>query len=473
MYDSDEDYDDYENRNDFYDSSDNELEDGLYGQDDPLYDDDFYEEEFHLFENWDEISLEEYNIAFNGNRNLQIKIKTQLGLSFQQYDRYRRLKEKLLSHSDHWASISKCISASSRGISSFRKISGRRSYMEDFYWNDKDEHFYPASFDDTYIHRESVFKHKSLKDEDILSEDQLSLHVWFNLKFRKMVICNDLDDKFISVHDVYREHLVQLKMKKIEAKKEQRKGKKKKRSGRIKNIITSFSSGSSGLKNTRNLDGVLPSCSSDNGEENFTYKISSIKKQSSDSLPPIYSNNIIPQAPAADITVVLFSSETSCIGGVTSTVHDSTDIIKQQQQKELNMIIRSDNKNGGEASSISVCHLHNLKTVGVSVSSSYNDENNSCSSTADRNLDGVLLSCPSDNGSLNFTKGISTSTNKKQSSVSSFPTSDLTSQFAQSQQKMNGNNNFVGLVEGKKAKGRNRPGKKERAALKEITSAEL
>ncbi len=43
-----------------------------------------------------------------------------------------------------------------------------------------------------------------------------------------MLIYNDLDDKFISVHDVYKEHQLQLKMKKVELKKEQQKERKKK-----------------------------------------------------------------------------------------------------------------------------------------------------------------------------------------------------------------------------------------------------
>ena len=54
-----------------------------------------------------------------------------------------------------------------------------------------------------------------------------------------MLIYNDLDDKFISVHDLYKEHQLQLKMKKVELKKEQQKGKKKKRSGRKKSEMLS------------------------------------------------------------------------------------------------------------------------------------------------------------------------------------------------------------------------------------------
>jgi hypothetical protein len=50
--------------------------------------------------------------AFNGNKMLQIKIKTQLDLLFQQYDRHKKLNDKLVLHSEHWADISKSISAS-------------------------------------------------------------------------------------------------------------------------------------------------------------------------------------------------------------------------------------------------------------------------------------------------------------------------------------------------------------------------
>ena len=88
--------------------------------------------------------------------------------------------------------------------------------------------------------------------------------------------------------------------------------------------------------------------------------------------------------------------------------------------------------------------------------------------SADHNLDGVLLSCPSpDDGSLNLTKGLTT-IYKKQSSVSSVPFCDRASQFAQ-QQPHNNENDVSGVV--KKGKGRSRPGKKERAALKEVKSA--
>jgi hypothetical protein len=133
-----------------------------------------------------------------------------------------------------------------------------------------------------------------------------------------MLIYNDLDDKFISVHDVYKEHQLQLKMKKVELKKEQQKERKKKWSGRKKigNVIIS-SSGGGGSKDFSNLDGVLPSCSPDNGEENFTYKISSIKKQSSDSLPPTYYDNSNILSPSeAMMPVVSLSSENPCIGAV-------------------------------------------------------------------------------------------------------------------------------------------------------------
>ena len=470
MYYSDEDYDNYDSGNDFYGSSDNEFEDDLHDHYDTFYDDKFYEEELELFEQWQDISMEDFKSAFDGNKIQQIKIRTQLDLLFQQYDRYKSLKEKLVSHSEHWVSISKSISASTRGISSFRKLSGRRSNMEEFFWNDKDEYYYPASFDDTYIHRVSDFKHKSLKG-DILSEDQLSLHVWFNLRFRNMVIGNDLDDKFISVHDVYKEHQIQLKMKKIEVKKKQQKGKKKKRSGRkIRKVVISSSDG--GSKNFSKLDGVLPSCSPDNGEENFTYKISSIKKQSSDSLPPICYDNILPPPPTeAKAPVVLLSlSENPCIGGVTSTIQDNTSFITQQQQQQVEIhLSRAGMKENEEDSGISVSNHHVLKKVGVSASLRCNDDNIACSSTtADHNLDGVLLSCPSpDDGSLNLTKGLTTIYNK-QSSVSSVPFCDRASQFVQPH---NNENDVSGVV--KKGKGRSRPGKKERAALKEVKSAVL
>lgn len=472
MYYSDEDYDNYDSGNDFYDSSDNEFDDDLDDHYDTFYDDKFYEEELELFEKWQDISLEDFKSAFNGNKMLQIKIRTQLDLLFQQYDRHKKLNDKLVLHSEHWADISKSISASSRGISSFRKLSGRRSHMEEFFWNDKDKYFYPASFDDTYIPRVSDFKHKSLK-EDILSEDQLSFHVWFNLRFRKMVIYNDLDDKFISVHDVYKEHQFQLKMKKVELKKEQQKGKKKKRSGRkkIENVIISSSGG--GFKDFSNLDGVLPSCSPDNGEENFTYKISSIKKQSSDSLPPTYYDNNILSPTEAVMPVVSLSSETPCIGGVISTIHDNTGVFIQQQQQhveEAHLTYDAVDKTASEeASSISVSNHHILKKVGVSASLCYSDDN--ISFAADHNLDGVLPSCPSpDNGSLNLTKGF-TITYKKQSSVSSVPFCDRAFLITQQQQISNENNDSLGL--GKKGKGRSRPGKKERAALKEVKSAGL
>ena len=144
MYYSDEDYDNYDS-GDFYGSSlDNEFDDDHC---DTFYDNEFYEEEAELFEKWQDISLEDFKSAFNGNKMLQIKIRTQLDLLFQQYDRHKKLNDKLVSHSDHWAAISKSISASSRRISSFRKLSCRRSHMEEFFWNDKDEYFYPASFE--------------------------------------------------------------------------------------------------------------------------------------------------------------------------------------------------------------------------------------------------------------------------------------------------------------------------------------
>ena len=162
-YSDDEDYDIYDSGDFYGSSSDNEFDDDLHDHCDMFYDDKFYEEEAELFEKWQDISLEDFKSAFNGNKMLQIKIRTQLDLLFQQYDRHKKLNDKLVSHSDHWAAISKSISASSRGISSFRNLSGRRSHMEEFFWNDKDEYFYPASFDDTYIHRVSDFKHKSLK----------------------------------------------------------------------------------------------------------------------------------------------------------------------------------------------------------------------------------------------------------------------------------------------------------------------
>ena len=472
MYYSDEDYDIYDSGDFYGSSSDNEFDDDLHDHCDMFYDDKFYEEEAELFEKWQDISLEDFKSAFNGNKMLQIKIRTQLDLLFQQYDRHKKLNDKLVSHSDHWAAISKSISASSRGISSFRKLSGRRSHMEEFFWNDKDEYFYPASFDDTYIHRVSDFKHKSLKD-DILSEDQLSFHVWFNLSFRKMLIYNDLDDKFISVHDVYKEHQLQLKMKKVELKKEQQKGKKKKRSGRKKIGNVMISSTGGGSKDFSNLDGVLPSCSPDNGEKNFTYKISSIKKQSSDSLPPTYyANNNILSPSEAVMPVVSLSSENPCIGGVISTIHDNTGVfIKQQQQvEEVHLTHATAGKTESEeASSISVSNHHILKIVGVSASLCYSDDN--ISSAADHKLDGVLPSCPSpDNGSLNLTKGF-TIINKKQSSVSSVPFCDRAFLFSQQQQNSNENYDSLGL--GKKGKGKSRLGKKERAALKEVKSAGL
>ena len=75
-----------------------------------------------------------------------------------------------------------------------------------------------------------------------------------------------------------------------------------------------------------------------------------------------------------------------------------------------------------------------------------------------------------DNGSLNLTKGLTT-IYKKQSSVSSVPFCDRASQFAQQQPHNNNENDVSGVV--KKGKGRSRPGKKERAALKEVKSAVL
>ena len=66
-----------------------------------------------------------------------------------------------------------------------------------------------------------------------------------------------------------------------------------------------ISSTGGGSKDFSNLDGVLPSCSPDNGENNFTYKISSIKKQSSDSLPPTYfDNNNILSSSEAEVPVI-------------------------------------------------------------------------------------------------------------------------------------------------------------------------
>ena len=125
MYYSNKDYDNCDSGNDFYGSSDNEFDNDLHDHCDTFYNDKFYEEEAELFEKWQDISLEDFKSAFNGNIMLQIKIRTQLDLLFQQYDRHKKLNDKLVSHSDYWAAISKSISASSRGISSLRKLSGR------------------------------------------------------------------------------------------------------------------------------------------------------------------------------------------------------------------------------------------------------------------------------------------------------------------------------------------------------------
>ena len=148
------------------------------------------------------------------------------------------------------------------------------------------------------------------------------------------------------------------------------------------------------------------------GEENFTYKISSIKKQSSDSLPPTYfdNNNILSSSEA----------ENPCIGGVISTIHDNTGVfIKRQQQQQQQQVeevhlnhATAGKTEGEEASSISVSNHHILKKVGVSASLCYSDDN--ISSAADHKLDGVLPSCPfPDNGSLNLRKDLLSLTKTK------------------------------------------------------------
>ena len=152
------------------------------------------------------------------------------------------------------------------------------------------------------------------------------------------------------------------------------------------------------------------------GEENFTYKISSIKKRSSDSLPPTYyvNNNILSPSEAV-MPVVSLSSENPCIGGVISTIHDNTGVfIKQQQQvEEVHLTHATAGKTESEdASSISVSNHHILKKVGVSASLCYSDDN--ISSAADHKLDGVLPSCPfPDNGSLNLRKDLLSLTKTK------------------------------------------------------------